>query len=186
MKVIPETRLSSWSVPDEGYSRNATFELERTWWRLFQKRVFRVGAYLMKVIPETHLSSWSVPDEGYSRNASFELECTLWRLFQKRVFRVGVYLMKVIPETRLSSWSVPDEERVFRVWACLMKVIPETRLSSWSVPDEVYSRNAPCTLNFISTFLLHLRIDFLYCSGMFWIYMFYCCSLFLYKRLRGM
>ena len=67
-----------------------------------------------------------------------------------------------------------------------MKVIPETRLSSWSVPDEVYSRNAPCTLNFISTFLLRLRIDFLYCSGMFWIYMFYCCSLFLYKRLRGM
>ena len=53
-----------------------------------------------------------------------------------------------------------------------MKVIPETRLSSWSVPDEVYSRNASCTLNFISTFLLHLRIDFLYCSGMFWIYMF--------------
>ena len=49
-----------------------------------------------------------------------------------------------------------------------MKVIPETRLSSWSVPDEGYSRNASCTLNFISTFLLHLRIDFLYCSGMFW------------------
>ena len=29
MKVIPETRLSSWSVPDEGYSRNAFFEFER-------------------------------------------------------------------------------------------------------------------------------------------------------------
>ena len=61
MKVIPETRLSSWRVPDEGYSRNASFELEST---------------LMKVIPETHLSSLSVPDEGYSRNAPFELERT--------------------------------------------------------------------------------------------------------------
>ena len=30
MKVIPETRLSSWSVPDDGYSRNASFELECT------------------------------------------------------------------------------------------------------------------------------------------------------------
>ena len=30
MKVIPEMRLSSLNVPDESYSRNASFEFERT------------------------------------------------------------------------------------------------------------------------------------------------------------
>ena len=30
MKAIPEMRLSSLSVSDEGYSRNASFEFERT------------------------------------------------------------------------------------------------------------------------------------------------------------
>jgi hypothetical protein len=27
------------SVPDDGYSRNQSFDFERTWWWLFQKRV---------------------------------------------------------------------------------------------------------------------------------------------------
>ena len=39
MKVIPETTLFIMSVPDEGYSRNYSVYYERTWWRLFQKRV---------------------------------------------------------------------------------------------------------------------------------------------------
>ena len=182
MKVIPETcrvcyiwlsNLSTLSVPDEGYSRNVScilyltfqsFDLERTWWRLFQKRVvyaifdfpiFRPWAYLMKVIPETcrvcyiwlsNLSTLSIPDEGYSRNVScilyltfqsFDLERTRWRLFQKRV----VYTIFDFP--------------IFRPWAYQMKVIPETcrvyyiwlsNLSTLSVPDEGYSRNVSCIL----------------------------------------
>jgi len=69
MKVIPEM----------------CHDFQRTWWRLFQKRVM----------------IFSVPDEGYSRNVSWfsaylmkvipemchDFQRTWWRLFQKRVVR---------------------------------------------------------------------------------------------------
>jgi hypothetical protein len=68
------------------------FIFERTWWRLFQKRVV------------------NVPDGGYSRNASWTYlmevipetrrERTWWRLFQKRVvrtkFNIYFFLLHVI------------------------------------------------------------------------------------------
>ena len=128
MKVIPETcrvyyiwlsNLSTLSVLDEGYSRNVScilyltfqsFDLERTWWRLFQKRVvctifdfpiFRPWAYLMKVIPETcrvyyiwlsNLSTLSVPDEGYYRNVSCELYLISTFLFVLYIFREDFYI----------------------------------------------------------------------------------------------
>ena len=97
------------SVPDEGYLSifwlgaylmkviSASFDLERTWWRLFQNRL-----------------TWSVPDEGFSE--SFDLERTWWRFFRIfwlylmkvfQIFCLRAYLMKVFQN--LLTWNVPDE-----------------------------------------------------------------------------
>jgi hypothetical protein len=73
------------SIPDDGYSRNQSFDFERTWWWLFQKPIFWLWAYLMMVIPETNFLTLSIPDDGYSRNQFFDFERTWWWLFQKRM-----------------------------------------------------------------------------------------------------
>ena len=90
MKVIPEIIwlpiLLTSRVPDEGPLASYSFDLEGTWWRLFQLPIlltlrvpdggyssflfFWPWGYLMKVIPASY---------------SFDLEGTWWRLFQKRV-----------------------------------------------------------------------------------------------------
>jgi hypothetical protein len=70
IKVIPETHRTWWRsfqkriVPDEGYSRNAS--------------------YLMKVIPETYLMK-VIPEMYRSWWRSFQKR-TWWRLFQKRTW----------------------------------------------------------------------------------------------------
>jgi len=71
------------------------FLTERTWWRLFQRRV----------IVRTKFLTVSVPDEGYSRDVSL---CVL-------NFWLWAYLMKVIPEIVV----------VRTKFLTVMKVIPE-------------------------------------------------------------
>jgi hypothetical protein len=147
------------SVPDAGYSRNVLWAYlmkviletccERTWWRLFRKRVVSVivegysrnvlWAYLMKVI-------LSVLDEGYSLSVldAGYFERTWWRFFERTWWRLfWAYLMKVILSVLDEGYFEHTWWRLF--WAYLMKVI-------LSVPDEDYSRNTLCTLNLISTF----------------------------------
>jgi hypothetical protein len=147
-----------WNNLHQAYFRKASCPLsvdfERTWWRLFQKRVMptkcRSWAYLMKAIPETRHAhymsilsipdecySWtchahqmsilSIPDEGYSRNAS----CPISVDFERTWWRL--FQKRVIP-TKCRSWAYlmnAIHERVMptkcRFWAYLMKVIPETR-----------------------------------------------------------
>ena len=86
--------------------------LERTWWRLFQKRV--------ESVPDedySNLLALSVPNEDYSRKCR---ERTWWRLFQERVVSV--------PDedySNLLALSLPDEDYSRNVsWAYLMKIIP--------------------------------------------------------------
>ena len=121
-----------WIVPDESYSRNVPDE---GYW-----------AYLMKVIECTWWRLLSVPDEGY------------WADLMKVI--PVTYLMKVIERTWWRILIVPDEGYSRNVpdedyWAYLMKVIERTWWRILSVPDEGCSRIASCSLDLISTSLLH-------------------------------
>ena len=69
----------------------------------------------------------------------------IWSSLKLKYFYVQKILFGIL--------SVPDEGYFERTWwrlfwAYLMKVI-------LSVPDEGYSRNSPCALNLISTFVLY-------------------------------
>jgi len=64
----------------------------------------------------------------------------------------------------LGNWGYPVEDFALLAFKHF-KIIWLSNLLTTSVPDECYSRNASCTLNYISTFFFFFFLFFL----------FYCC-----------
>jgi len=116
-------------------------DFERTWWlwaNLMTERSWWLSEpndFERTWWPWTYLMTLSVPNDwAYLMTLSEPVDF-------ERTWRLWAYMMTL---------NVPDDfERTWWLWAYMMTL---------SVPDEGYSRNAPWTLNLISTILLTFSI----------------------------
>jgi hypothetical protein len=121
-----------YSIHDILYLTFQSLDFERTWWRLFQKRVmytifdfpiFRFWAYLMKVIPETCRVYYNVSGITFIRYAQ-NLKIGKSNIVYTTRFWNNLHQVR----SRSKDWKVKYsfDFPIFRFWAYQMKVIPKT------------------------------------------------------------
>ena len=143
--LIENVILCSW-IPHNLISRRLLnylvrkyFRFEHTWWRLFQKRVVRTifvcvvrsltalfccGVKCLFLLVDDHTYSY------VSLKNNFYISCIICKYSWINIIQ------------RCQNSRKPNHLVIIDIYLLIL-----------SVPDEIYSRNASCTLNMISTFL---------------------------------